>query len=381
MPTQTIPNWWKKVKLGEVATFEYWYTQSATEKEIWPKFLRITDISKENLDWESVPYCEISDFNFEKYKLKDWDIVVARTWATAWYWKYIKNPPKSVFAGYLIRINLNNNLVRNDYLWPLIESKIFKEFIKKHIQGAAQPQANVPVIKEFEFLLPPLPIQCKVASILSKYDELIENNNKRIKILEQMGKVIFDDMMKQAEEKGELEEVKVKEIIEKVPTWKKYSSKTVSKEWKVPVLDQWRSWIIGYHNDEPWIIVSPNNPIITFANHTCYQNLIMFPFSTIQNVFAFLPKDWLDIYWLFYATKGLISFYDYKGHFPEFLEKKTFISKNLNYSKIFWRIASKLHKEIYNLQLQNQNLKQTRDLLIPRLVNGKLDVREMKVNM
>jgi len=35
--------------------------------------------------------------------------------------------------------------------------------------------------------------------------------------------------------------------------------------------------------------------------------------------------------------------------------------------------------EILNLQLQNQNLKQTRDLLIPRLVSGKLDVEEMEV--
>jgi hypothetical protein len=41
---------------------------------------------------------------------------------------------------------------------------------------------------------------------------LIENNNKRIKILEQMGKSIFDDMMKEAERKGELEEVKLTEV-------------------------------------------------------------------------------------------------------------------------------------------------------------------------
>jgi len=375
--TQTIPNWWKKVKLGEVATFEYWYTQSANEKKIWPKFLRITDISKDNLDWDSVPYCEISHSNFEKYKLKNWDIVVARTWATAWYAKYIKNPPKSVFAGYLIRIKPSKNLVRNDFLWPLIESNIFKEFIKKHIQGAAQPQANVPVIREFEFLLPPLPIQRKVASILSAYDDLIENNNKRIKTLETMAKAIFDDMMKQAEEKGELEEVKLTDFCE-VKYWKNLPKSKLISDWKYPVYGA--SKVIWYYNEYN----VEDRTLIVWCRWTVWEVNITRPKSFVtNNSFALKCENYKKWYAYFYLKKRGFKDIVWWVAQPQitlsWMETIKIKTPEIEILKDFYNKVNPIFELIFNLQLQNQNLKQTRDLLIPRLVSGKLDVEKVEV--
>lgn len=63
--------------------------------------------------------------------------------------------------------------------------------------------------------------------------------------------------------------------------------KTAEEKGTVPILDQGKSGLIGYHNDKPGMMASPDDPIIVFANHTCYMRLIMFDFSAIQNVLPF----------------------------------------------------------------------------------------------
>ena len=78
-------------------SIDYGFTASATREPIGPKFLRITDIVPEQLDWASVPYCEIDPKKLAKCLLREGDIVVARTGATTGYAKYIKSPPQAVF--------------------------------------------------------------------------------------------------------------------------------------------------------------------------------------------------------------------------------------------------------------------------------------------
>jgi len=99
---------WGKVSLENISKMQYGFTASAKEKLEGPKFLRITDIVKDNINWSTVPYCEIDENNYQKYKLGNGDIVIARTGATAGYAKLIKNPPSAVFASYLIRLKFNH---------------------------------------------------------------------------------------------------------------------------------------------------------------------------------------------------------------------------------------------------------------------------------
>lgn len=58
-------------------------------------------------------------------------------------------------------------------------------------QGAAQQNLNQDLIRQFCIPLPPLPVQCRVAGILSAYDDLIENSQRRIKILESMARAFY----------------------------------------------------------------------------------------------------------------------------------------------------------------------------------------------
>lgn len=142
------------VRLEEVVTTQYGFTASAMDEDTGVRFLRITDISGNRIDWADVPFCEVSDDEFKKYELKTGDIVVARIGATAGYGRRIhKRHPKSVFASYLVRMQVKNPL--HDYFVGMsVESQDFKDFINQTAGGAAQPQANAPILTGYEIKLP-----------------------------------------------------------------------------------------------------------------------------------------------------------------------------------------------------------------------------------
>ena len=76
-------------KLKDYSVMQYGYTETATTEPVGPKFLRITDIAQNYIDWNGVPYCPISEGNHEKYVLSEGDVVVARTGATVGYAKMV----------------------------------------------------------------------------------------------------------------------------------------------------------------------------------------------------------------------------------------------------------------------------------------------------
>ncbi|MDG6895346.1 restriction endonuclease subunit S [Volucribacter amazonae] len=165
---------------------------------------------------------------------------------------------------------------------------------------------------------------------------------------------------------------KIDEVIQKIPVGKKYSQKTTIPDGKVPVLDQGKSGIIGYHNDEAGVTASIENPVIVFANHTCYMRLIHFDFSAIQNVFAFKGKK-LNIYWLYLATLGKQEFVEYKGHFPDFLIKEVIVP-NESLTEVFGKLVKNNFSKIAQNTQENQTLAQARDTLLPKLLSGEIEL-------
>ncbi|MFC2722181.1 MAG: restriction endonuclease subunit S, partial [Flavobacteriaceae bacterium] len=156
---------------------------------------------------------------------------------------------------------------------------------------------------------------------------------------------------------------RIDEVIQKIPVGKKYSSKTAFSEGLVPILDQGRSGVIGYHNDKPGIKASIEDPIIVFANHTCYMRLISYDFSAIQNVFAFKGKE-CNLYWLYLATLGKQEFVEYKGHFPDFLIKEI-IAPPKELTELFGKYIKESFSKIFINDRENSILAKIRDLLLP----------------
>ena len=278
--------------------------------------------------------------------------------------------------------------------------KYYIDLIKRDMQqvshGTTQDNLSLDKLLHFNFVVPNVNEQRKIAGILSAYDDLIENNLRRIKILEEMAQNLYrewfvkfrfpghqntrfvDSPLGKIPEGWEVH--LVEKIVIRIHSGKKYNQKTASATGAIPILDQGRSGIIGYHDDEPGVLASEDRPIIVFANHTCYQNLIMYPFSAIQNVLPFIAnsKYLRDIYWLHYTTKDLVTFNDYKGHWPEFISKELILP--ISYvCKNFGSIVEPILRLIFRHEKRNTNLRQTRDLLLPKLISGEVDVSELEV--
>jgi len=182
-----------RVRLKDVAKrIQYGYTASASDDEsIGPKFLRITDIVPDQIDWLNVPFCPIEENLFDKYALHSGDIVIARTGNTTGYAKLIREEQRAIFASYLIRVQLDERKADPGFVGRLVESNAYKQFVNSQKGGAAQGNANAQVLTLFEFILPPLQIQHKIASILSAYDDLIENNRRRMALLEESARLLY----------------------------------------------------------------------------------------------------------------------------------------------------------------------------------------------
>ena len=178
---------------GVSQSVRYGYTASAETEPCGPHFLRITDIVPDAIDWESVPYCVIDDVDKERCTLAIGDIVVARTGATVGYAKLIRETVDSVFASYLVRFRIDPRRADPAFVGRLVESNIYKTFVQSRIGGAAQPNAAAPVLGAFEFRLPSRPEQERIASILSVYDDLLENNTRRITLLEQAARHLYEE--------------------------------------------------------------------------------------------------------------------------------------------------------------------------------------------
>ncbi len=175
---------------------QYGYTESASKEKIGPRFLRITDIQGNVVDWKTVPYCKISEHEKSKYLLKKDDLVFARTGATTGMSYFIDSDldEDAVFASYLIRLRFNKNICSPDLLKYFFQSRNYWGQVNGSLSGSAQPGINAVVLSEMQVKLPiDLQTQKKIADILSVYDAKVENNNKIIKNLEATAQTIFNE--------------------------------------------------------------------------------------------------------------------------------------------------------------------------------------------
>lgn len=209
---------WQRVKLGEIcSTIDYGYTTSATNLNTGVKFLRITDIVPNMINWDSVPYCEIDFDKKEKYLLEAGDIVIARTGATTGYNKIIKhNDFQAVFASYLIRYKINSNLANPYFIFYHLQSLAWKGFVEGIIGGSAQPNANAKQFADFSFPLPPLEAQQRIAEILSSLDDKIDLLHRQNKTLESLSLTLFRHTFIDNPNRNAWEEVTLNDICLKI---------------------------------------------------------------------------------------------------------------------------------------------------------------------
>jgi type I restriction enzyme, S subunit len=208
-PYKAPENWvWVKLK-SCLKNLQYGYTASSSTLEEGPKYLRITDIQNDSVDWETVPHCKIDAELLEKYKLNKGDIVIARTGSTTGKSFLIDDAPCSVFASYLIRLTTNDYL-NPRYLWNYLKSPMYWQQITVVKKGIAQPGANAQIIGGLSVPLPPVHEQKRIAEkverLFAKIDEakrLIEEVKESFELRKiSMIKKIIDEGKEDAQQRG-----------------------------------------------------------------------------------------------------------------------------------------------------------------------------------
>ena len=178
-----LPDSWVWVRLGDIIdNIKYGYNASGQENgEV--KLLRITDIQNDDVNWRTVPYCKISEEEFEAYQLKVRDILIARTGGTIGKTFLIREIPKdlkSVYASYLIKFYPNKN-ISEIYLKNYFNTDLYWKLLKMKSRGTGQPNVNSPSLQALLVPLPPLEEQKEIVRIL---DEVLENENKVKELVE-----------------------------------------------------------------------------------------------------------------------------------------------------------------------------------------------------
>ena len=165
-----IPDSWEWVRWGDISqSIQYGYNAPA-KKSGRIKMIRISDIHDNQVDWSSVPYCDINENEIGQYLLKENDILFARTGGTVGKSFLVKEvPEEAIFAGYLIRTRYSENLSPL-YLKYFMESRIYWEQLHNGTIKTAQPNCNGKTLSKMMLPLPPMAEQHR---IVAKIEELL----------------------------------------------------------------------------------------------------------------------------------------------------------------------------------------------------------------
>lgn len=384
---------WKKVKLGDIATvtsskriFARQYTNTGIpfyrQKEIIDKKnkLEITEplfISKNT-------YLEIKNKFGAPQK---GDLLITAVGVTLGIAYVVRDEEFYFKDGNLIWLKDFIEEVNSHYIYYWVNSDVGQKSMWSRTIGSAQPALTIDTIKQFEIKLPTLNKQNKIADILSNYDNLIENNQKQIKLLEEAAQRLYKEWFIDLHFPG----YKNANIIDGVPEgWfkspigdlidKSYRSKQVKTadymiEGDIPVVDQSRAFIAGYTNDIE-TVVDLGKPVIVFGDHTRILKYIQFPFAKGADGTQLIVSNCENMpqVLLYFSLLNVdLSNYHYARHF-KYLKAEEIIVPDKTMAEKYDDIATNIMKKVHVLREQIRNAEQARDRLLPKLMSGEIEV-------
>jgi type I restriction enzyme S subunit len=153
--------------------------------------LRTTDLDNHGrISYEKMPLARLDHSKFENHFLQVDDLVISRS-GTCGITAVFEGFPRPVVPGaFLIRFRLKKNANPRFYKY-YFNSKNGRRHILSVAAGAVQQNINITNVKNLDVPYPPIEEQDRIVSILSAYDDLIENNQRRIKILEEMAQSLY----------------------------------------------------------------------------------------------------------------------------------------------------------------------------------------------
>lgn len=362
------------------------------------KCIRIQDISqgKSYDDWG---FTETNEKDRKKFLLKKNDLLIARTGATVGVSQFIKEDIEAVYNNGTIRLRLDKSL-NSRFVYYIFQTKSFLQYIDNISCVATQPNLRIEGLLRFTIPDYSIEKQNAIVKTLSTFDDLIENNNKLIRLLEQMAENLYKEWFVRFRFPG-YEDV---EFEEKKPRgWqvgtedKKHYAPTIFKydefinigtfvrgknitaaqmvEGKVPVISAGLQ-PSGYHNE-----ANVHGSNLTISASGANAGYLQYNLNDIWAADCSYYQDDATIWFVYNTLKYLqpvISNLQCGAAQPHVYPK------NINRLCVLIPTEELIHRyndfvnpyydEIKILNQHNQLLAKQRDMLLPRLMSGKLKV-------
>ncbi len=255
--------------------------------------------------------------------------------------------------------------------------------------GATMLNLNTGILRSVPVTFPELPIQRKIAALLSAYDDLIENNTRRLQVLEEMAQSLYrewfvemrfpghEEAVTTNSEPGSLpagwQIVKLSDAVE-LAYGRSLTAKTRSPG-AVPVYGS--SGITGFHDKAlvkgPGIIVGRKGNVGTVF----WSDEDFFPIDTV-----YYAKTQICLHYVFFNLQHQ-QFLDSDAAVPGLSRGQAyllpFLKPSADVLRQFQDMVEPMFEQIRILINKNANLRRTRDLLLPKLLSGALDVSVLDI--
>ena len=253
------------------------------------------------------------------------------------------------------------------YLYYLLTTDNFVEDYLKSCKGAKMPRGNVQRLLDYEFYLPDLPTQLRIAAILGSIDEKIELNRKKIAELEALAKTIYDQNLglNQCEFTTVGKEVNVitgKRDSNFATHDGKYRFFTCSKE---------KLMCDEYEFDGDAILLSGNGDL--------HARFYSGKFNAYQRTYVLIPRNQQLFSTMFFAVQATLSRLTSgaSGSIVKFITKNNVESISVPvFSKSTQLILNDIFREVLCIESDIDELSSLRDTLLPLLMNGQVEVKE-----
>jgi len=277
-------------------------------------------------------------------------------------------------------VNLNEQRLNKRYLYYLLNTYEVRGQIRASATGTKVKHTAPARILKVEISLPDIISQQKIANILSVYDDLIANNNRRMTLLEESIHLLYREWFVRLRFPG-YEQVKV---VDGVPEgWEKKPleevgflnyGKSLTADLRIPgdIPVYGSSGIVGSHNEAlvqgPTIIVGRKGNIgsVFWSYKDCYPIDTVFYINSEQSsLFLYHNLTFQTFISSDAAVPGLNRNYAHK--LPLLIPPHLILNQ-------FEAVAQPIHKQIATLQQYNEQLATARDLLLPRLMSGNITI-------
>jgi type I restriction enzyme S subunit len=421
---------WKQIKLGALGDFRNGVNFNRSKKGRGLGLINVKDLYNDGpyINFDTLDKVDLADNRgIDKYFVKKGDIFFSRSSVKREGVAVVSMAPKSsnevIHCGFVIRFRLNTSEAIPLFLTYLLRSDYYRKLLINISGGTAIFNVSQDTLSNLEINLPPLEIQHKISSILSAYDDLIENNTLRIQILEEMAQLIYREwfvnfrfpghekvkMVKS--EQGMIPEgweVKhIEDILFSIESGSRPKGGINPNDKDIPSIgaenilglgryDYSKEKYVNYefyknmkqgHVKSGDVLLYKDGAKIGrkslfrdgFPHETCCINEHVFILRTNEKYTPNYLYFWLDLPEITQKIINLNANAAQPGINQKGVKGLPALLPTVSLIKSFDNISEPILGEIFNLAKKNNALRKTRDFLLPKFINGEIDVEQLDI--